>query len=230
MLVGITADAGPELRIGDGELDWISALKVAVRVALVALAIGIAGCGDNDSSSLATSPGATPSPTATPTAPPQELSIVYRLEPVSTILFSSGIEGMPALSEPISGSLIVQWSSQRVPNSYFSYSVVGVDLHSDHFMVGLGIADRPGLGLGCVEQYGCIYGFTLDDHTYMAVALAINGQPYLLNGRGPYDPNRYPPVLTGIQLCSAKFPVSCDDIQAGTAPGYLLALFASVET
>jgi hypothetical protein len=201
------------------------------------LVVALAACGGGANRGLIPAPSPTvtatltqtPSPTGTPTpsetpTPTPLVAVFYQLTEGSMILSSPAPAGTnaPTLEEPLTGTFIAvpqPKGGQYCLNTLLCLAVTNFQFHSSHFFV---------IGSG-----GQITQSTFQpDFVSMDLTSSINGEPFILGGHGPFDPNSsYPPPLRAIEICAAPPGVggSCAGIRAGTDIGYDLTIFAAPE-
>ena len=218
---------------------WLYGVVLVAGVQLV-------GCGSGDSTlQLTATVTETPPPAAIPTltatlAPPSTptrtplptfRSFSYRLTEGSSIIIGTGTSE-PGARFAITGSLAVRLSEQLVPNSYFSYDVLNVEIQSDPpLTVTVGGPSSAGCfnggGYGCFEAVTIFLPLQVDG----SIVLSINGDVVSLYGQHdlPQDFDfQTLPSLIDLELCgpSDRVQASCADIRSGITPGYVLTVYA----
>ena len=164
----------------------------------------------------------------TPTSTPLAFGTTYRLTEGSTILSSpapSGSSG-PVLEEPLSGTFTIEprpkWDA-FCPNTNLCFAVTAIHFQSAHFTV------RGSTGKITQSSFLC----PADTILMSLIDTLINGQPFILNGGGPFDANANdPPTFRALEICGTPPGVGgdCAGVRAGADVGYDLMIFADPES
>jgi hypothetical protein len=169
----------------------------------------------------------TPGPTVTPT--PVVLTRYRLVEGSSIALRERGSDPTP-VPQPLAGTFTVA-PCAFVPNTFFAYVIIDVDLDGGPQYVVSGGELRVGCPGGVGLGYTDALTLAFPPEVYMGLRLVINGRAVGVGGYGPFDQRQWmfgrPPTLESLRLCgSPNRSITCGGLDAGEGSAYELLISA----